>query len=231
MHIKLLALDSSSKSCSVAVLSEQGITEKTLLDTTKGASKALIPMLNAALVAARLTLKDLDGLVISQGPAASFTGLRLSASLAQGIAFSFNLPVIPVSTLAAQAQQWLSQHDASSLDSIGVVIDAKMQSYYYASYFIKDGAVAKPQTAPTIMSLDVLQQAISLNPPSVLLTEVPLLLDTTAKTQQIIEPQHLNARYLLSLAASKLKTQPLSSFKAEDATLDYLRTEAFWTIN
>ena len=80
-------------------------------------------------------LKDLDVIGFGQGPG-SFTGVRISVAIAQGLAYSTNLPLVGVSTLAVMAQQTFEQF---STEVVYSSIDARMGEIYFAQYHAKDG--------------------------------------------------------------------------------------------
>lgn len=123
----LLALDTSTEACSVA-LWHQG--ERTHLDelAQRTHTQRILPMLDQLLVQSGLQLKQVDALVFGRGPG-SFTGVRVSAGIAQGLALGTDLPVIPVSTLTAMAQQAYEQFGASQ---ILAAIDARMNEVYFS---------------------------------------------------------------------------------------------------
>ena len=83
-------------------------------------------MVRDILAESGLTLTQLDAIVFGRGPGL-FTGLRIGAGVAQGLAFGANLPVVPVSSLAALAQ---GQNAASVL----AAFDARMHQVYYGEY-------------------------------------------------------------------------------------------------
>ena len=104
----LLALDSSSDSCSLA-LQTGGVCYQRFEVVPRGHTDLVSGMLHSLLAETGLVLRELTGIVVSRGPAASFTGIRLAVSFAQGLACGLGLPVIPISTMAGLAQQCWSE--------------------------------------------------------------------------------------------------------------------------
>lgn len=139
--MKLLALDTATEWCSVALWQDGEI-----LDREANAERAhggqVLSLIDAVLAEAGIGLGALDALAFGRGPGA-FTGLRLAASVTQGLAFAAGLPVIPVSDLRALAQQLLSRphQDARVL----VCHDARMGEVYWAG-FRSLGGRAQPDT-------------------------------------------------------------------------------------
>jgi len=97
-----LALDTSTECCSVALLHQGEVSSHRFLNTREHA-KLLLPMVQELLSAADASMASLDGVAFACGPG-SFTGLRIAASAAQGLAYAQNLPLVAVSSLAAVAQ-------------------------------------------------------------------------------------------------------------------------------
>ena len=95
-------------------------------------------MVETLLASAQLSMGNLDAIAFGQGPGA-FTGLRIAAGVTQGLALSADLPVIPISTLAAMAQQSHQQYQA---DHILVALDARINEVYWGEYIAVDGLVA-----------------------------------------------------------------------------------------
>ncbi len=89
-------------------------------------SHRILPMIGALLGDAGLHLADLDALAFGRGPG-SFTGLRIGASVAQGLGFAADLPVVPVSSLAALAQ-------GEAQDRVLAAMDARMNQVYWGVY-------------------------------------------------------------------------------------------------
>lgn len=122
--MKLLALDTATEVCTVALWVAGGVLERN--ESGGKHAERLLPMVNALLAEAGLALKQLDAIAFGRGPG-SFTGLRIGAGVTQGLAFGANLPVIPISSLAALAQ---------GVDAARVVaaFDARMQQVYWGTY-------------------------------------------------------------------------------------------------
>jgi len=144
----LLAIDTSTENCSVALVHDGKLTTRDI-ESPREHSQKLLPFVEEVLDSAGVSLGNLDGLVVGAGPG-SFTGVRIGVSMAQGLAFSADLPVYPVCSLQALAQQAIRKNDVA-----GVVacIDARMGEVYYALYANENG-VAVAQSEPAVAKPD-----------------------------------------------------------------------------
>lgn len=134
--MKLLALDTSTEACSAALFVGNDVNE--LYELAPRAHGTLIlSMVDRLLAEAELRVGQLDAIAFGRGPGA-FTGVRIATGVVQGIAFGADLPVVPVSSLAALAQGAYrrDQHEA-----ICAAIDARMNEVYWAAFKVKDGLV------------------------------------------------------------------------------------------
>lgn len=134
--MNILALDTAANACSVALQAGEHVIERIETQPRRHAA-ALLPMAEACLAEAGLALNDLDAVAFGRGPG-SFTGLRIAASVTQGIAFGARLPVAPVSNLAAAAVAAWRKH---SWRQVLVAFDARMDELYAAAYRIDDAGL------------------------------------------------------------------------------------------
>lgn len=128
---RLLALDTSTEACSVALWGDGSVLVERFEIAERTHTQRLLPMVESVLSEGGLTLAALDGLVCTRGPG-SFTGIRVGVSAAQGLAFAADIPVLPVSTLAVLA--WQGVQAAPDCTRWQVVMDARMGEIYYAGY-------------------------------------------------------------------------------------------------
>ena len=132
---RILALETSSAWCSVALSAGDQTPLTRHQRVSAGASQLLLPWVDELLAEAQLELATLDALAVGVGPGA-FTGVRLGVAAAQGLAISQNLPVIPVASLDAIAAM-LTQSEAfihTKPEHFMVAIDARMDEVYWAHY-------------------------------------------------------------------------------------------------
>ena len=123
--MKLLAIETSTEACSIAVLVDGAVIERFEIAPRRHTELAL-PWAEALLAEAGIAKSQLDAIAVGRGPGA-FTGVRLAIALAQGIALALDRPLLPVSTLAALAMQ-------ASGGQILAAIDARMGEIYVASF-------------------------------------------------------------------------------------------------
>lgn len=137
--MNLLALDTSTEWMSVAV-QRRGVTTPWQLTQTGGAQSSthLIPQIQAIMAQAELQFDQLDAIVFGAGPG-SFTGLRTACSVAQGLAYGAGVPVLPVDTLLAVAEEARVQLGAAQALCVTALLDARMDEMYAASYEFKSG--------------------------------------------------------------------------------------------
>ena len=129
---KLLAIETSSESCSLA-LSVDGQTSERVFHEPRRHAELLLPSIRELLAENDISLSELDAIAFGQGPG-SFTSLRIGIGVVQGLAWGADLGVIPVSSLAALAQGVVSQHDIPEDTTVIVAMDARMDEVFHARY-------------------------------------------------------------------------------------------------
>ena len=139
--MRLLALDTATEACSVAILTERGVFGA-FEEVGRGHAERILAMVDAVLAQAGLGLAMLDGIAASVGPGA-FTGVRISVSVAQGLAFGAGVPVVGVSTLEALACQAIR----GGADQVLACLDARMGEVYWGCY--RAGADGHPVACGT----------------------------------------------------------------------------------
>ncbi|MGA7802910.1 MAG: tRNA (adenosine(37)-N6)-threonylcarbamoyltransferase complex dimerization subunit type 1 TsaB [Gammaproteobacteria bacterium] len=135
--MKLIALETATEACSAALYVDGMVQERYQL-APRGHAGLILPMIEDLLGGAGLALRDLDAVALGRGPG-SFTGVRVAAGVAQGIAFGADLPVVAVSTLAALAQGAMDEPDTPR---VLAAIDARMDEVYWAAYLRDEQGLA-----------------------------------------------------------------------------------------
>ena len=128
MTVKLLGIETATEACSAAVLVDDEVIERFELAPRKH-NELILPMCEAVLADAGISLKQLDGIAFGCGPGA-FTGIRIAASVTQGIALAHDLPVASISTLANLSYQ----AEVAIGELIMPAIDARMDEIYWGLY-------------------------------------------------------------------------------------------------
>jgi tRNA threonylcarbamoyladenosine biosynthesis protein TsaB len=134
--VKLLALETSSATGSVALWTEAGVAVRTM-PSPREQTDQLLAMTDELLRAAELAVADLDGIAFGRGPG-SFTGLRVSVAVAQGLAAVARIPLLPVSSLLCLAERAWREHGCTRAL---LCIDAHMGEVYSAESAVAGDAI------------------------------------------------------------------------------------------
>lgn len=137
--MKLLAFDTATAACSVALYDGDKLLASVYQLRPREQAQLLLPMIDQVMRAVDWPLAELDAIAVTVGPG-SFVGLRIAIGVAQGIAFAYDLPVIPVSTLAVMAQTTYRLHGYSK--SL-VALNAHQKEIYFGAYQVED-EIVKP---------------------------------------------------------------------------------------
>ncbi|SDH59147.1 tRNA (adenosine(37)-N6)-threonylcarbamoyltransferase complex dimerization subunit type 1 TsaB [Pseudomonas panipatensis] len=130
----LLALDTSTEACSVALLHDgRRFSRHEVIPRLH--AKRLLPMVQELLDEAGIALAAVDAIAFGRGPGA-FTGVRIAIGVVQGLAFALERPVLPISDLAVLAQRAYREHGVSQ---VAAAIDARMDEVYWGCYRLEQG--------------------------------------------------------------------------------------------
>ena len=132
--LKILAVDTATEACSAALLVGEKVFSR-WEEAPRDHTRKILPMVQAVLEDAGISLSDLDAIAFGRGPG-SFTGVRIGISVAQGLAFGAGVPLIGISTLAAMAQ---GAYRLDGAQQVLTAIDARMNEVYFGRYELIDG--------------------------------------------------------------------------------------------
>ena len=145
--MKVLAIDTATASCSAALLLGEHLLQRERL-LERGHAEAILPMVDELLSEAAVPLTALTAIAFGRGPGA-FTGVRLAASVTQGLAFGAGVPVVPVSDLQAIAQRALDAERA--IERVLVCADARMHEVYRGCFERSPEGLARAVDAEEVL--------------------------------------------------------------------------------
>jgi tRNA threonylcarbamoyladenosine biosynthesis protein TsaB len=146
--VKILALDTATENCSAALLINGNLRTREML-LNRGHAEHILTMVSELLADAEVALQGLDAIAFGRGPGA-FTGVRLAASVTQGLAFGAAVRVVPVSNLQALAQRVLLQEPAAA--RVLVCTDARMHEVYCGAFERSAGGLATAAEAERVVA-------------------------------------------------------------------------------
>lgn len=200
--MKILAIESASLTASVALLSDDIVTAEYTTNFKKTHSQTLLPMIDAIFRMTDTAMSEVDAVAVSVGPG-SFTGLRIGASAAKGLAYVNDLPIIPVPTIDAIAYGCFgSQYVLCPL------MDARRQEVYTGLYEFKDGEFVVHEEACALPIAEQVKRAEALGGKlgkkvMYLGDGLPVFRDTIEKLtegQAVFAPPHVRAQRASSVA-------------------------------
>jgi tRNA threonylcarbamoyladenosine biosynthesis protein TsaB len=155
----LLAVDTATTSCSVALFKDEGLLAETVYTAGRTHARHLLSMIHGLLEKCRIGSADIGGIAVTRGPG-TFTGLRIGLSTVKGLASAMRVPVVGVSSLAALA------FPLHLLDyPVVAMIDARRGEIYHALYSGRGPATG----AVTPVSVDVPEAAAAVLPENAIL--------------------------------------------------------------
>lgn len=124
----ILGMEASAKVAGAALYKDGQIVTEQMRNGTLTHSETLMPMIEAVIQDAELQPEDLDAIAVTNGPG-SFTGLRIGAATAKGLALALRIPIVPVPTLYALAMNLWGTDDL-----IVPMMDARRHQVYASIY-------------------------------------------------------------------------------------------------
>ena len=146
--MKLLALESANEQCSVSLIDEHQTLYFQLDARAKAQTQTILPMIEQGFQETKIAVADLTAIAFSRGPG-SFSGVRINAAVTQALAWSNDVPVIPVSTLQALAQ---AAYREQQLTHVTAVIDARMNEVYIASFSVDEHGIMQAVDEEKLLS-------------------------------------------------------------------------------
>ena len=212
--MKLLALETANQQCSVCMVDD---TQELFFDLDarpRAQTQTILPMIEQGLLKLNWQPSELTAIAFSRGPG-SFSGVRINAAVTQALAWSNDLPVIPVSTLQALAQAAQRLH---GLTEVTAVIDARMNEVYIASFKLDAQGIMQAVDQEQLLSYE---KALAVSR-FTLVGSGSHLVDATATAYQTVDP---TAQDIATIARQAALQENWVS--AELALPVYLRDDAW----
>ncbi len=161
--MKLLGMDSSGLTASVAIVDEESLVAEYTVNYKKTHSQTLVPMLDEIVKMTELDLKTVDAIAIAKGPG-SFTGLRIGSATAKGLGFALNIPIIEVPTTDGLAFNMVGTDKL-----VAPIMDAKRDQVYTGLYEFSDDNLVTIQESTAEPIEDTVERINKLNRPVIFL--------------------------------------------------------------
>jgi len=226
--LNILCVDTSTEACSVAVLKQneiEAVIKDSFLFAPREHTTKILPTVESVLAETGLSIGDIDVVAYGRGPG-SFTGVRIGISIAQGLAFGIEKPMVGVSTLQAMAQQ---AYKTQQVSNVYAAIDARMGEVYYAHYQLDGELMTLQKEEVVIKPADLLALELPVIENSVLVgtgwQAYPELL-TYFKNATLLNIEFPASRYMLDQVVNDV--QAGLAVVPELATPVYLRDKVTW---
>lgn len=157
--MKLLAIDTATDACSVAMDIDGELFSDHRVEPQQHAA-LLLPMVDGLCTKANIELSMLDAVVFGQGPG-SFTGLRIAASTAAGIAFGADCKIIALSSLQAMAQ---GVYRMQGVKKVFVATDARMGEMYWGTYRLDDAGLMQAASEDALNKPELVEIPVGFTP-------------------------------------------------------------------
>lgn len=218
--MKILALETTAKAASCAVMQDGIPLASAWQATGLTHSRTLLPMVEDMLKNSELNLVDMDAIAVAAGPG-SFTGLRIGIAGVKGLAWAAEKPCIGVSTLEAMA--WPLSH----VDGIIVcAMDARRQQIYNAVFRAENGKLTRLQEDRAVALEDVANELKDVTEPMTIVGDGAVLCYDYLSARGIsckLAPAHLRQQSAIGVAMAAMELWPEGTVSAQDLAPVYLR--------
>lgn len=209
----ILGIDSSSLVASVTLIDDTTIIAEYTINLKKTHSQTLLPMIDEIIKMTGIDKKEIEAIAVTNGPG-SFTGLRIGAATAKGLAYALNIPIIGVSTIEAMAYNY---NHCNKL--ICPIMDARRNQVYTGIYECQNEELRK-LLEPCAVSVDeLIETIIKLNKEIIFIGDgIPVYrkyIDENLPVRHYFAMNHLNRQKSSSLAT--LAIQVYKNGQAENA--------------
>ena len=195
--MRVLALETSARAVSAAVTEDGRVLCSGYQDTGLTHSRTLMPMVEAMLKNAGLTVRDCDAVAVAAGPG-SFTGIRIGVSAAKGLAFGAERPCAAVSTLEAMAR------NVSHMDALVVcAMDARRHQIYNALFTAEGGRLTRRTPDRAVGLAELAEELRGETAPPVIVGDGAALCEASLREAGIpcrLAPAHLVMQNAMSVA-------------------------------
>lgn len=218
--MNILALESSAKAASCAVLSDGAPLASAWQATGLTHSRTLLPMVSDMLANSGLSLADMDAVAVAAGPG-SFTGLRIGIAAAKGLAWGVEKPCLGVSTLEAMA--WPLSHLGGILVC---AMDARRQQIYNAVFRCENGALTRLREDRAISLEEAAADLRGLEGPMTIVGDGAALCHDYLLAAGIscdLAPAHLRLQSALGVGMAAWRLWPQGAVSPQDLRPNYLR--------
>ena len=212
----ILAIDTSSEACSIAIHANGKTNYFHEISSVKH-SERILSIVDELLLDSQIKIDELDLIACGVGPG-SFTGIRLSCSITQGLGYSLELPVVGISSLSSIAHQLNKSKD---INKICCLVNAHMNQIYVGQYQFMSGKITESLERVVNVS-DFSMKSLNLDNSFVILGDGCELINI--KTSAIIYP---HAKSILELALIEFEQGKQS--KPEELKPIYLSGEEHWS--
>ncbi len=218
--MKILALESSAKAASCAVLADGEVLASAWQATGLTHSRTLLPMAEDLLKNSELSLQDVDAIAVAAGPG-SFTGLRIGIAAVKGLAWAAEKPCIAVSTLEAMA--WPLAHLEGT---VVCAMDARRQQIYNAAFRAAGGALTRLREDRAISLEEAAADLAALEGPLMIVGDgAKLCFDFLAARGVAcrMAPSHLRLQSAIGVGLAAYRRWPEGAVSAQELAPVYLR--------
>ena len=219
--MKILALESSARAASCAVLADGEVLASAWQATGLTHSRTLLPMAEDMLKNCELSVQDMDAIAVAAGPG-SFTGLRIGAAAVKGLAWAAEKPCVPVSTLEAMA--WPLAH----LEGLIVcAMDARRQQIYNAVFLAEGGVLTRLREDRAVSLAEAAGDLAEMDDgPMYIVGDGAEMCCNYLRLQGIacqMAPVHLRLQSAVGVGMAAQRLWPDGAVTAQDLSLTYLR--------